>query len=527
MSTLKVNDIQPFSGTTITANELIATGSFSGSFDGNITNAVTASYAAGGDGSFSGSFSGSFEGDGSSLTGVSAGAAGSDSQVQFNDAGAIAGNSNLTFAKATGTLTSTTGSHQYFTNGNPNNTMIFDGPKTSIVNNTTLVEVSSSSQIPNTLSANTTYIIRGDVETGRTINVTNPGTAVVGVDKNSSTLCYTGSAELFNVVDENFSLRNITIKTSGSLMEASNIEVGGPYNNNRRKVLDLENVVVRNSNNMMKVTGFELVDLNNCLFWYNTGSQGLQFQSCRHLELSSCEIYNWYDENDTGSFAPSGTRMIEIFPNTGSVNTPVVNINSCIVHPEQGQIGLYIDSGSETLFGTVAANTFIDANGGVLLGGSTYDSSSMLRYDVGLNQGLGDSQTYLYGYQSGTDVQGPNTTYTQVSISNFQTNISSRMSASLEGVVYIGTKPIDVAITINAGLDGVGGNTEEFDIAIYKNTQLISGSERQLSLDTAEVGNINTFALANIVENDLITVYQKSPTNDDFTLFNFSIMIKE
>lgn len=41
MSTIKVNNILPFSGTTITANELIATGSFSGS----ISNAVSASYA--------------------------------------------------------------------------------------------------------------------------------------------------------------------------------------------------------------------------------------------------------------------------------------------------------------------------------------------------------------------------------------------------------------------------------------------------------------------------------------------------
>ncbi len=101
------------------------------------------------------------------------------------------------------------------------------------------------------------------------------------------------------------------------------------------------------------------------------------------------------------------------------------------------------------------------------------------------------------------------------------------MSASLEGVVYTGTKPIEVQITINAGLDGIGGNSEEFDIALYKNSSLISGSERRLSLDTAEIGNVQVFALANIVENDLLTVYQKSPTSDDFTLDNFSIMIKQ
>ena len=72
MSTLKVNNIEKFSGTTITMNPVSATGSFSGSFNGSITNAVTASYALAGFGSFSGSFSGSYQGDGSGLTGVSA-----------------------------------------------------------------------------------------------------------------------------------------------------------------------------------------------------------------------------------------------------------------------------------------------------------------------------------------------------------------------------------------------------------------------------------------------------------------------
>lgn len=72
MSILKVNSIQPFSGTEVTITSLNATGSFSGSFDGNINNSATASFALSGNGIFSGSFSGSFEGDGSGLTGVSA-----------------------------------------------------------------------------------------------------------------------------------------------------------------------------------------------------------------------------------------------------------------------------------------------------------------------------------------------------------------------------------------------------------------------------------------------------------------------
>ena len=106
MSTIKVNNILPFSGTIITANELNASGSFSGSFQGDgsqltgiaIPGSVTGSLiatasislntitftkgdgttfpitvdtgSAGSAGSNSGSFSGSFEGNGFGLTDV-------------------------------------------------------------------------------------------------------------------------------------------------------------------------------------------------------------------------------------------------------------------------------------------------------------------------------------------------------------------------------------------------------------------------------------------------------------------------
>jgi hypothetical protein len=251
--------------------------------------------------------------------------------------------------------------------------LIVTGSYNSSINNSKICEVATENDLPSTLEANTSYLIRGNVEIGRTLNINNQGVAVLGIDRNESTLSYTGSNALFNVTDQNFTLKNITLKSSGSIISGSNITPGNSnFNYGRTKVLDIKDCQIKNTNDVMTIVGFELVDINNTLFWYITGSHGLEFQSVRHLEISSCEIYNWYNENDTGSFAPSGTRMIEILPNTGSVNTPVVNINSCIVHPEQGQIGLYVDSGSSTLFGTVAANTFIDANGGILLGGSTY-----------------------------------------------------------------------------------------------------------------------------------------------------------
>ena len=55
--------------------------------------------------------SGAFiEGDGGGLVNVTAGGAGADTQVQFNDGGNLAGNAGFTFGKTTGVMTVTTGS---------------------------------------------------------------------------------------------------------------------------------------------------------------------------------------------------------------------------------------------------------------------------------------------------------------------------------------------------------------------------------------------------------------------------------
>lgn len=67
---------------------------------------VTSSYALGGSGSFTGSFTGSFKGDGAGLINVVATASpgGSDTHVQFNDAGTTSGSSLFTFTKTTGAI---------------------------------------------------------------------------------------------------------------------------------------------------------------------------------------------------------------------------------------------------------------------------------------------------------------------------------------------------------------------------------------------------------------------------------------
>ena len=408
------------------------------------------------------------------------------------------------------------------------------GPTTIVANSTKVVEVTKASDIPTTLEDNATYVVRG--------NVTIPGgseitagqfNAIIGLDRDKDKLTYTGTGNFITITDQTTLFQNLGLSStnaSSCIISASNVAASG-YNNSRDKFLSIINCQFRNvKGNVMDVKGFDLVDFNNTTFFYcESPVFGCRFQDVSKLEISSCEFIRWFDE--TSIPTPSGyatANMIELSANNYA-SFGAVNINGCIIHPQQTQYALYVDPSSTTGFGTIASNAFVTVGltTGGILGGSTYDSSSMLKYDVGINQGLSDSIAYLYGYQNGTDVQAATTSYTQLSIASFSTNIETRMSASTAGITYIGSKPIDILVQINVGITGVGGNNEQFDLALYKNAALINGSERRIELDAGEEGNLTLFALSNIVQNDLLTVYYKSPTNDDFELQNFSIMIKQ
>jgi hypothetical protein len=408
------------------------------------------------------------------------------------------------------------------------------GPTTIVANSTKVVEVTKASDLPTTLEDNTTYVVRGTVTIPGGSEITaGQFNAIIGLHRDKDILSYSGTGNFINITDETFLLENLGLTStnaSSCLISASNVAASG-YNNSRDKFISIINCQFRNvKGNVMDVQGFDLVDFNNTTFFYcESPVFGCRFQDVSKLEISSCEFIRWFDETTIPS--PSGyatANMIELSANNYA-SFGAVNINGCIIHPQQTQNGIYIDPSSTTGFGTIAANAFVTVGltTGAILGGSTYDSSSMLKYDVGINQGLADSIAYLYGYQSGTDVQGATTTYTQISIASFSTEIETRMSASTAGVTYLGSKPIDVIVQINAGFAGIGGNNEQFDLALYKNTSLINGSERRIELDSGEEGNLALFALTDIVQNDLLTVYYKSPTNDDFTLQNFSIMIRQ
>ena len=476
-----------------------------GSFNGDAqftwnktTNALTITGDVTASANVSGAF---FYGDGSGLTGVSATAspAGSDTQIQFNQNGSLAASSLLT-TDGTGSLTvlgntvlgdAITDYHQVTGTldiGDGTSYHLFDGVGTakSLQNNTTIVEVVKATDFPSPLVTNTTYVVRGDILLTTPLTATAEAIAIMGADRNKDILRYHGTAPMITTTDINFTIRDLGFRTSGSVLTASNITTDDSTDNfGRVKVLSIESCEVRNSNDVWDITGYELVDVKDVLCWYVSGSEAsMAFQSNRHLEINSCEIFNWHSETTPPTNYSSGSN-IEFLTNdsgsAGEVGFAVVNMAGNIIHPVQNQDGLFIATGSTTRFGTIAGNTFIDVGQNAdfdLFAGSTYDSASALNYDIAVNQGIADSISYAMAYFTGSVTQGANATYTLIdTTSGFVDENSQRMTVNTDGeITYNGTKPIYV--TLAANITGLSqNNSGVYDFTIFRSGSTIGNNE--------------------------------------------------
>lgn len=412
-------------------------------------------------------------------------------------------------------------------------------------NSTNIVEVTDSTHLPSTLAANTTYVIRGLITTANTINVTNDGSKIIGLDRTKDIIQYTGTGTFCRVIDVDFTMQNIGINTTstGKILDADNYTAGVSANNyGRTKVLQIFGCEFRGCYNIMTVTGFELVDLNNTLCWYTTGTIGFQFKDVRHLEISSCEMYNWYDEATATTY--STASMIELLANgADNVGFAVVNINSSIVHPEQTQNGLDINSASTTSFGTIASNTFIDAGlttGELFLpvvsGLPDYSQTYTNTFDVMTNQGLLNStsgvvMTMLDNRNITTltantpAIVTVGTPGSGVGEPTLQAGVRYTVS-SAGRATYTGTKQVFVSMHASVSYEKQGSGTDPYSFYFYKNGSQLAGSETQVEANA--IGSINLVYGVLMTPNDYIELYvENTNSNDDMIVLDFQVVIRE
>ena len=411
-------------------------------------------------------------------------------------------------------------------------------------NGRSIVEVIRASDLPSTLAANTTYIIRGQLTFSTFRSITNAGSEIIGLDRTVDEMIYDGTGSFLRVTDVDFSLKNVRLsstQTNSSLIKAINYTTGTPANNyGRTKVLQIFGCEFRGVvGDVLSADGFELVDINNTLFWYITGASGLKFTDVRHLEMSSCELFNWFDEATGTTY--STASMIELNANgPDNVGFAVININSCIIHPEQTQIGLDINTSSTTSFGTVAANTFIDV--GITTGNvfnplqgtlPDYGTTATLNFDIMTNQGLLDSKAgILTTMQGNTQNTSFAATNTPVKIDTGNNNAQQdrvRFSGSSDGTItYLASKQLFVSVHATISYEKIGGGSGvDYTFYIYKNGSQIATS----GLTTQGTQDINTISLnfGTLIEstNQLEFYVENNSNTNSILISDWQIIVRE
>ncbi len=379
------------------------------------------------------------------------------------------------------------------------------GGITRTVNSSNIIEVTQESDFGTVVAGNinlagdTTFIIKGEVTCSNTLTANGDNIAIVGFNRNLDKLTYTGTSNFINITDRDFTLKDLWLSatTTGSLLIRGENVTGAGFNLGRTKVLEIVNCQIRNCFDVMDIDGFDLVDISNTLFFYiQAPTIGCRFRDTSKIEFSSCELIRWFDETTTA--APSGwatCSMIEL-QNNSLASYGAVNINGCIIHPQQTQNGIDVSTGSTTGFGTISSNAFVSTGlttGEVFLpevsGLPDYSQTATYNYDVFANQGILNSTSGSVSTLSNNTVATPGATIlapASITIGGatpVQTQAAVRYSTvGTTGVTtYDGTKQvycsIHASITVNND-----GNSDTWTASLHKNGTLLPGSEQQIEL---------------------------------------------
>ena len=415
-------------------------------------------------------------------------------------------------------------------------------------NSTFIVEVKDPTDIPATLAANTTYIIRGTITTSTPIAVSNSGSSIIGFDRNKDKLVWTGAGAMLTITDVDFDIESVWLSstlTGSTLIDATNFD-GAGYNAGRDKVLTITNCQIRNCFDVMSIEGFDLIDISNTLFFYvEAPNFGLKFLNTSKIEITSCELIRWFDE--TTLPVPAGystASMIEISPNGAGPGIGAMNINGCIIHPQQTQVGVKINPLSTTGFGTIAANTFVNvglvptATTGLVFfpipetGG--YSETECLKYDVASNQGLLNSNAGIVSTATGNTLDTAGGTakiialnVTPVTQASVRFTLTTAAGGSRGRCTYIGTKQIYVSLHIALSFLKQDKGTDDYTFSIAKNGTVITASGILLP-DLDDIGGSATLVYGLLVEqNDYFEVFVESAGGDDILVTDMITLIRE
>ena len=414
------------------------------------------------------------------------------------------------------------------------------------VNSIRVVEVTQESDFGTisggniNLAGDTTFIVRGEVTCSNTLTANGDSIAIIGFNRNTDKLTYTGTGNFINITDYDFTLKDLWLSatTTGSLLISATNVTGAGFNSGRTKVLEIINCQFRNCFDVWDIEGFDLVDISNSLFFYiQAPTIGLRFRDTSKIEFSSCELIRWFDETTTA--APSGwatCSMIEL-RNNNLASYGAVNINGCIIHPQQTQNGIEVGTGSTTGFGTISSNAFVNTGlttGEVFLPIATglpdYSQTATYNYDVFSNQGILNS---VSGAVMTVVGNATNTALTASTPALVNTGGSATQQAAVRYTTtaagrntYNGTKQVYVSLHASVSYEKQGAGTDPYTFYFYKNGALLPGSATEVEADAT--GALSLVYGTLMSQNDYIELYvENTSSNDDMLVKDLQLVIRE
>jgi hypothetical protein len=368
-------------------------------------------------------------------------------------------------------------------------------------NNYVLVKSLSDFPTPSgsviTLTDNFTYEINGLVNIAGNTLAMGENTSIIGLNKLTDGLIYTGSGNMITASNKNSIIKNLRIISEESGSKVFN--VSGSTN-----IFKINDNIFEDCNSLGSIDGGEFVYIEqnlieDCLNGFECkGTMGHLFYN-----NNKCE-----DNDGVALYIPSGTfEIIQIQANYLDVNT--------------GQSALNISLSASVLQGLLSTNFF--------MGGGTYltgINSETLGWIVQSNTLVSDDNAYgfcrLTENSSATTISSTSTYY---KINGTTEGYGERFNyATSNKLIYNGSKEIKGKYVVNGNLKTSGTN-QDLRVAVYVNGSL----EEYVKVKAKVANDTYTFSLNGqneLEQNDYLELYVRNETSTTSVLvedFQFTV----
>ena len=254
-----------------------------------------------------------------------------------------------------------------------------------------------------TLADDTTYTLLGGTNIGTDRIVFGSNSAIRGYDPQKDIITYTGSADMFTSLNQNFILDKIGIScANGTMIQATNIDYTinpsvDPFQGRNKRLAITQCNMVGGGNGLGSrigfTEGFSTANFNgNLITNWDVGyavSNGLSFEALNNKSVlwndqpSTMIILrsdNWSAQTGgAGSYIPTGFNAF--------------NFNGNTLHPRTSGYAATIEVSSSTALGNVSGNIFITTGitTGGIFGPTSVGYNELQTYNIQGNQGIADN----------------------------------------------------------------------------------------------------------------------------------------